>query len=498
MKILSADQIRHWDEYTILHEPILSIDLMERAATACSNWIIENYGDKKPIKIFCGKGNNGGDGLAIARQLAASNIITDIYIIEFGNTGTPDFQTNLTRLHHLPVRIHFIQHVNFLPLIDGNEIVIDAMLGTGLKRPLDGLYKAAVEIINKSKSTIISIDVPTGLSTDKTIYSSVINATHTLTFQILKLAFLLPENDVYSGEVTVLDIGLHPDYLTTVHSIFQLTNHEFVNSLLKPRKKFAHKGSYGHALIIAGSKGKTGAAILCTKACLRSGVGLVTSVLPEASFLSLHATVPEAMAIEQTNILQADLTTYTTIGLGPGMGTDQESAQIVQSILANFNQPIVIDADALNILAANNELLHELPPGSMLTPHLKEFERLFGASKNHLERLQTARYYAQKLFVYIIIKGHYSALVCPDGEVYFNSTGNAGMATGGSGDVLTGIITGLLAQGYAPKDAGIIGLHLHGLSGDMAASEISQEALIAGDIINYLGKAFLDLSAPVS
>ncbi len=497
MKILSAEQIRQWDEYTILHEPIAAIDLMERAAAKCTRWIIEKYGNHTPIKIFCGKGNNGGDGLAIARQLSAHNISSDVYIMEFGNTGTPDFQTNLTRLHHLPVKIHFLQHTDFLPVIAEAEIVIDAMLGTGLKRPLDGLYKATVQHLNQSNATIIAIDVPTGLSTDKIISSTVINASHTLTFQILKLAFLLPENEKYTGEVTVLNIGLHPDYLNTVHAVFQLNERDFVKSLLKPRKKFAHKGNYGHALIVAGSKGKTGAAILCAKACLRSGAGLVTSALPESSFPALHTTVPEAMAIEETSLLQADLSRYTAIGLGPGIGTNEESVHIVQSIMANFNQPIVVDADGLNILAANNELLHELPPGSILTPHLKEFERLFGASQNHLERIQTARYFAQKLFIYIVIKGHYSAIACPDGEVYFNNTGNAGMATGGSGDVLTGIITGLLTQEYAPKDACIIGLHIHGLSGDLAATNNSQEALIAGDIIDYLGRAFLSLSAVI-
>ncbi len=494
MKILSADQIRQWDEYTIQNEPIASIDLMERAAATCTNWIIEKYGDKKPIKIFCGKGNNGGDGLAIARLLAANNIITYVYVIEFGNTGTPDFQTNLTRLHHLPVRLHFLQHIDFLPVIAENEIVIDAMLGTGIKRPLDSLYNATVGHINKSKATIIAIDVPTGLSTDKVFKSTIINAGFTLTFQILKLAFLLPENEIYIGEVIVLDIGLHKEYLNTVHSIFQLTETNFVKSLLKPRTKFSHKGNFGHALIVAGSKGKTGAAILCTKACLRSGAGLVTTVLPETSFVALHATVPEAMAIDQTNILQADLSIYNTIGIGPGIGTQEAGANILKTILANFNQPIVVDADGLNILAANNELLSELPPGSVLTPHLKEFERMFGNSQNQLECIQTARYFSQKLFVFIIIKGHYSALVCPDGEVYFNNTGNAGMATGGSGDVLTGIITGLLAQGYAPKDACIVGMHLHGLSGDLAAADMSQEALIAGDIINFLGKAFMHLA----
>ena len=498
MKILSADQIRQWDKYTIQHEPIASIDLMERAATICTNWIIEKYGDQKPIKIFCGKGNNGGDGLAIARQFAAINILSEVYIIDCEKTGTPDFQTNLRKLQHLPVSIQSLQHIDFLPVISENEIVIDAMMGTGLKRPLEGLYKATVEHINSSKATKIAIDVPTGLSSDKIIISTIIHATYTLTFQLIKLAFLLPENEVFTGEVVVLDIGLHKDYLNTVHSIFQLNEIDFVKSLIKPRKKFAHKGNFGHALIVAGSKGKTGAAILCTKACLRSGAGLVTTALPESSFIVLHITVPEAMAIEQTNILQADLSTYTTIGIGPGIGTHEDSAHIVQSILANFNKPLVIDADGLNILAANNTLLNELPPGSIITPHIKEFERLFGTAQNHVERLQTARYYAQKLFVYIVLKGRYSALACPDGEVYFNNSGNAGMATGGSGDVLTGIITGLLTQGYAPKEACIIGLHIHGLSGDLAAAEMSQEALIAGDIIDYLGKTFLTLSAPIS
>lgn len=493
MKIFSANQIRLWDEYTIHHEPISSLDLMERAANRCTEWLLKNIPQNKTFKIFCGKGNNGGDGLAIARLLAQNKIATDVYIIEFGNTGTPDFQSNLSALHHVPVRIHFLQHQDFLPSINENDIVIDAMLGTGLKRPLDGLYKSTVEHINKARTHVIAIDIPTGLSADKVIGDTIIRAATTLTFQTLKLAFLLPENEINTGQIEVIDIGLHTEYEHNTHSIYQIAEKANIKKIIKTRKKFSHKGNFGHALIVSGSTGKCGAAILCSRACLKTGAGLVTTVLPHNTSHILNVALPEAMTIEQRKFSHNELSLYITIGMGPGLGTELESAEMLYTLLANYNKPVVADADALNIFAADKALLNELPPGSILTPHIKEFERLFGLSNNHLERLQKARYYAQKLFVYIIIKGHYSAIACPDGEVYFNNTGNAGMATAGSGDVLTGILTGLLSQGYAPKDACLLGLHLHGLAGDIAAQRVGEQALIATDIIENIGAAYLSL-----
>lgn len=495
MKILSAEQIRTWDEFTILNEPITPIDLMERAATQCTRWLEENKYTNKKIDIFCGKGNNGGDGLAIARQLAEKNILADIYILEFGSLGSDDFQTNLSRLHSCPVNIHFIQHSDFFPVIDKTGVAIDALYGSGLNRPLEGLSAELVKHINASQATIVSIDIPSGMFADKpAINETIVKATYTLTFQLLKFCFLFPENESFFGDVHVLNIGLHPGFLDTVTSICELTDRELIKQIYKPRKQFSHKGTYGHALIIAGEKGKMGAAVLCTKGCLRAGAGLVSGVVPEHQFQIIQTAVPEAMAIAQELTETLDWSKYSAIGIGPGIGTGVDGAGIVQEVLAHFNKPVVIDADGLNILSANHELLMELPPGSILSPHPKEFERLFGKTENHLERLHTARYQAQKLFVYIIVKGHYSFVACPDGEVYFNSTGNAGMATGGSGDVLTGILTGLLAQGYAAKEACILGMFVHGRSADIAVKSISQEALTAGDIIRFLGKAFLSIS----
>lgn len=496
MKILSADQIRKWDEFTILNEPVSSTDLMERAARRCSDWIAERFAGRK-IKIFCGKGNNGGDGLAIARQLAEKDIFADVYILEFGSLGTDDFQTNLSRLHSCPVNIHFIQHAGSFPVIDKTDVVIDALYGSGLNRPLEGLSAQLVHHINDSLAAAIAIDLPTGMYADKPATDNIIlKATDTLTFQQLKLCFLFPENENFFGDLHVLDVGLHPGFLTETSSTYELTDKAAIRKIYKPRKQFSHKGTYGHALIIAGEKGKMGAAVLCTRACLRTGAGLVTAMVPQQQFAIVQSAAPEAMALGQELLEAPDWSKYTTIGLGPGIGTGVDGTGLLEEVLTHFNKPVVVDADGLNILSNNKELLLDLPPGSILTPHPKEFERLFGKVENHLERIQTAKQHAQKLFVYIIVKGHFSFVACPDGELYFNSTGNAGMATGGSGDVLTGVLTSLLAQGYLSKETCLLGMYLHGLAGDIAASYISQEALVAGDIIDHLGKAFLSTAQP--
>lgn len=492
MKILSAEQIHKWDEYTIAHEPITSLDLMERAAGQCTEWIEKRKYTGKIFKIFCGKGNNGGDGLAIARQLAQHDADVDVYIIEYGTLGSDDFQANLHKLHSCPVEIHYIQHPDFFPALTEDDVVIEALYGSGLNRPIEGLAAQLVQHINHSAATILSVDIPAGLFCDKpTTSEAVIKADYTLTFQSRKLCFMYPENEEFFGEVHVLDIGLDPFYPSTISSVYELVDDTLIRKIYKPRKSFTHKGTYGHALIIAGEKGKMGAAVLCTKACLRSGAGLVTSMVPPDQFEIIQIAVPEAMALPHEEAEDLDWSKYSSIGIGPGIGTGESSARILQKVLSFFNKPVIIDADGLNILSANNELLKDLPCGTILTPHPKEFERLFGKTSNHAEKIQSALHYAQTLFIYIIIKGHNSVLACPDGEVYFNSTGNAGMATGGSGDVLTGILAGLLAQGYSSKECCLLGMYLHGLSADIAVKSFSEEALISGDITHYLGKAFL-------
>lgn len=500
MKILSAEEIRLWDQYTIINEPISSINLMERAALSCLEWMIRKYPDPITIAIFCGKGNNGGDGLAIGRMLIENGYDVHFYILEFGFKGTEDFQENLERLHLLSnPSIHFIQSSSHFPELQQNKLIIDAVLGSGLNRRLDGITAELIEYINNANLNVISIDIPSGLFCDRSsLHCSCIKATYTLTFQCYKLAFLFAENKSVTGEIHVLDIGLHKGFYEKLHQKFSLLDDVIIHSTYRPRNKFAHKGNFGHALLIAGSYGKMGAVVLSATAALRSGIGLLTCHIPSCGYTILQTAVPEAMVITDANSdytteIEADILKYSTIGIGPGIGTNTATENAIFEIFKRFNRPIVIDADAINILARNKELVGAIPPGSILTPHPKEFERLFGKSDNEFEAITIALEQSKKMSVIIILKGHYTFVALPDGRGFFNSTGNAGMATAGSGDVLTGILTGLLAQGYQPEDAATLGVYLHGVAGDLAAKQFSKEGMIAGDIIKNLGNSFLQI-----
>ena len=490
MQIFATEQIREWDEYTITHEPIASIDLMERAATACFDWLLQHNYKNRRFSIFCGKGNNGGDGLAIARMLAQTNHPVTVYILEFGHKGTNDFQQNLARLHETPATIKFVSsEANLYPLPPG-DIVIDALLGSGLNRPLDGLTASLVQHINRSGNEVIAIDIPSGLFVDQSSKDNVvIHARHTLSFQCYKPAFLVKDNAAAIGQVHILDIGLHTGFLQTAVPVYYFTDAELVGPILQPRNEFSHKGDYGHACLIAGSYGMMGAA---ARACLRSGVGKLTCLVPELGYTIMQTSVPEAMCQVDDGSVK-DLDTYDAIGIGPGIG--RQRRELLQSVLAQHHRPMVIDADALNILSEDKSLLKKLPAGSVLTPHPKEFERLFGKSDNDFERLQLALRQASELGLHIVLKGRYTFIATPDGKGYFNSTGNPGMATGGTGDVLTGIITGLLAQRYSPLQAALAGVYLHGLAGDLAAALTSQPSLIASDLIDYLGQAYTQCMA---
>lgn len=491
MKLLSPQQIQEWDAYTMAHESIASIDLMERAARRCKDFIIEHNFTQEHIFIFCGKGNNGGDGLAIARQLTEAGLLPVVYILEFGAKGTDDFQTNLHRLHQLSAAIHFIQSKDFFPAIDNHTtLVIDALYGSGLNRPLQDLSAELVIHINNSGATVISIDVPSGMFIDKSSKTHpVIKASYTLTFQALKLCFVVAENESLSGTVQVLDIGLSNSFLQTIQAPLLLLQQSIAKHY-KQRTAFAHKGVYGHALLIAGGKGKIGAAILSAKACLKSGAGLVTVLTDENYFNAVHAALPEAMCMAFADTI--DYTVYKSIGLGPGIGTNDESAIRVAATITKYNNPIVIDADALNILAANEGWLENIPAGSILTPHPKEFERLFGKSENDFERMERAISLSKKYAFIIVLKGHYT-LIASKGDAWFNTTGNPGMAKGGSGDVLTGMLTALLAQGYDSLKAALTGVYLHGLAADLAAKHIAHESMLATDIIDRISDAVLSL-----
>jgi NAD(P)H-hydrate epimerase len=496
MKILNAEQIRAWDQYTMQQEPIASIDLMERAAGCCFDWLENNGYLLNSFSIFCGKGNNGGDGLALARMLAQRNCSVTVYILEFGHKGTEDFQTNLERLHQYPaVDIHFIQHESIFPDLNKEEIIIDALFGSGLTRPLEGFTARLVNHINNSGCEIIAIDIPSGMSVDQVSKGhTMVKAFHTLSFQCYKPAFLVAENAEWLGEVNILDIGLLPEFLTSVKSKYELTDRAIIHSIYKKRNPFAHKGNFGHALIVSGSFGKIGAAVLAAKACLRSGAGLLTCFIPKCGYEILQTALPEAMVMTDVHSsilthVDVDISKFDSIGIGPGLGTASETKTAVKDLLAVYNKPVVIDADALNGLAMEKKSA-PLPPGSILTPHPKEFERLFGESENDFERLDKALNMAASLNCIIVLKGHHTFIATPAGSGYFNSTGNAGMATAGSGDVLTGFITGLLAQGYSAEQAAVLGVYLHGLAGNLAADKFSIEGMIAGDIIECLGEAF--------
>jgi len=497
MKILSADQIRAWDQYTIQHEPVASIDLMERAAVKCVDWLEQYDFSRKHLSIFCGKGNNGGDGLAIARMMAEKGNAVAVFIIESVHKGTEDFQTNLAQLRQYPsVDIHFVQsEENFYPFVP-DEIIIDALYGSGLNRGLEGITAKLVDHLNKSGCEIISIDIPSGLFVDHSSKGNpIVKANHTLCFQCYKPAFLVAENAGFIGEVHVLDIGLQNDFYEALHSTYELVDEKMVHSIYKPRKRFAHKGNFGHALLVAGSYGKIGAAVLSARACLRSGTGLLSCHIPKCGYEILQNSLPEAMVMTDFNSsyntkVEEDISEFDVIGIGPGIGTASETKILVREIFDSCKNKTVLDADALNIIASQKDLLKLIPAHSILTPHPKEFERLFGESTNDFDRIHLALQKAKELNLIIVLKGHHTLIATPDGTGYFNSTGNAGMAKGGSGDALTGILTSLLAQEYNSVETAILAVYLHGLAGDIAAKRISQEAMIATDIIENLGEAF--------
>jgi ADP-dependent NAD(P)H-hydrate dehydratase / NAD(P)H-hydrate epimerase len=496
MEIFNADQVRKWDEYTTTHEPISSLDLMERASLRCTEWIINRYPSGEHVKVFCGKGNNGGDGLAIARLLINSGYQVTVYILEFGSAGTEDFQANLQRLHALTDKIFFIQLTEHLPLISTGEIVIDAILGSGLNKPVEGLYAELIRHINHSGARVISIDIPSGMFIDKSSKGhEVIQADHTLTFQCWKPAFLAAENGEQLGILQILPIGLHPGFLQTSETNSYLLTLSMIRNFFRKRKRFSHKGNFGHVLLAGGSQGKMGAMVLAVKASLHSGSGLTTAFIPLSGNDILQTTVPEAMVIkgeenDHLSGLPGDIESYASIGAGPGMGVHPDSLKSLSFLIRRYSRPMVIDADAINCISLEKSLLEQLPPNSILTPHPKEFDRVFGEHDNDFDRWQKAGEVARQFNIIIVLKGHHTLICLPDGLNYYNSTGNSGLAKGGSGDVLTGLITSLLAQGYTPPQAAMMGVYLHGLAGDLASAALSEETMTAIDLIKYFTKAF--------
>jgi NAD(P)H-hydrate epimerase len=499
MKIFRTEQIRELDDYTIKNEPVSSIDLMERAAVKVFDWYADRFDSSSPVMIFAGPGNNGGDGLVLARLLYKRKYRTEVYFVKISDNTSPDWKINRDRLStETEVPFKTITDVKQIPEPDPGTVIIDALFGSGLSRKVEGLACDVISRINQSGATVVSIDIPSGLfgedNSDNNT-DTIVKAHYTLSFQFPKLSFMFPENEKYTGEWTILPIGLHPKAIENIASPYVFLEKSLIAKLLKKRGNFDHKGNFGHGLLIGGSYGKMGAVVLGTRAALKTGIGLITCHIPSAGDVILQCAVPESMVIHDNSkeIVTGigNTSQFSAIGAGPGMGKDPLTVRALDKLLANCKQPMVIDADALNILSENKKLLTTITPGTILTPHPKEFERLAGKSGNSFIRLQKQISFSAKYNCIVVLKGAYTSITSPDGNVWFNSTGNPGMATAGSGDVLTGMILSLLAQGYEPLRAAITGVFLHGLAGDIAAGKSCQESIIASDIINEISGAYM-------
>ncbi len=497
MKIFEAAKIRDIDSFTILNEPIDSIDLMERAATRLTGWYVRHFHTDRMIIIFAGPGNNGGDALAMARLLAERQFRVSCYLLGFGKLSE-DCSINKSRLIEQGlVELNGIGEGDPLPEIGSHDVVIDGIFGSGLTRKVSGFPGTVIQHINDCAGTVIAIDIPSGLFGEDNSGNEnhpVIKATYTLTFQFPFLSFFFDMNEPYVGQWRVQDIKLHPEVIRITETPYRTLEMEDVRSMLPVRNKFSHKGTFGHALLISGCYGMMGAALLAGESCLRGGAGLVTLHIPKFGYSIIQTGFPEAIvSLDQSDILFSEppeLSPYNSIGIGPGLGCKQNTGKGLKKLMEIAEVPMVIDADGLNILSAHPEWYEYLPKGTILTPHPKEFDRMIGSSGNSYQRHIKQREFSEKHEVVVVLKGAYTGISAPDGRYWFNTTGNPGMATGGSGDVLTGLITGLLAQGLSPVNAALAGVYIHGLAGDLAIQDSSEEAMIAGDMIRHLGKAF--------
>ncbi len=500
MKIFSAEQFYKADKQTLKTQKITAVQLMERAGTQIFKWVQQQWKDvAAPIHIFCGVGNNGGDGLVVGRLLMEHGFKVLVYVVNYSENRSNEFSINYDRLlavaEKAPIQIN--EETN-LPEIESNALVVDAIFGIGLNRSPEGWIKRLIGHLNESSAFKLAIDIPSGLFPNLPLkdFDAVFKADHTLTFQAPKLSFFLPETAPFVSEFTILDIGLDAEFLQQTEALATVVTEVEAKKMYRPRHKFGHKGTYGHALLIAGSYGKIGAAVLSTSAAFRIGAGMVTAIVPKCGYSILQTTIPEAMVLTdaEENFISDIKYPFqpAAIGIGMGIGKNGKTKNALKKLFQETQIPLVIDADALNILSENRELLKLVPKNSVLTPHPGELERLIGAWTSDYEKLEKVKQFSNKYHLIVVIKGAYTVIL--SGEAPFiNSTGNPGMGTAGSGDALSGVITGLISQGYPPVEAAVLGVYLHGKAGDIAAHSEGEEAVMAGDIIKNLGKAFLSL-----
>jgi len=500
-KIFSSDQIKKADQFTIENEPITSVDLMERAGIRLAEAVKDVFKTLDEFVIFAGPGNNGGDGLVIARWLIDHQQKVSVYILQT-DKYSEEFKINLDRLIKLGIDpIYLSTHEQIQDLRFSEFVIfIDALYGNGLSRELDGMAANLVQFINGSSNFVVAIDLPSGLSSDaghSSTRENTVVADYTLTIQFPKLSFFFSENELFVGEWKIINIDLDKKFIEKENTSHYCLDEVMMRDMIKPRSAFSHKGTFGHALIIAGSKGKIGASILSGLATLRTGCGLLTMQIPAGGVDAVHSSLPETMVIADSNEdyitdQVKDVTKFNAIGFGPGVDKEKETAHVLKMLIQNASQPLVIDADGLNILSENLTWLQFTNGSTILTPHPGEFDRLTKKHSSGFERYQTQVEFSKKHGVYVVLKGHNTSITTPGGLTFFNTTGNNGMATGGSGDVLTGIITSLCAQGYSPLHASLLGVYLHGYAGDRAAEDESKTSLIASDIIEHIPAFFLD------
>ncbi len=500
MKVFSTEQLYEANKVTEAKQEVSFNDLMERAGTQIFNWFHQRLqGAPVPVHVFCGIGNNGGDGLVVARLLVENGYNVKTYIVNYSDKRSKDFLINYDRIKNVTKDWPLLMTCeDDFPAMTPDDIVIDGMFGIGINRSPEGWVKKLIQYINAQPCFKLAIDMPSGMFADAPTedLETVIQANHTLTFQAPKLAFFLPATGKFTGYFDVLDIGIDREFLATNPGIATVISKPNAQRMYKQRAKFSHKGSFGHTLIVAGSYGSIGAAILSTKGAFRIGAGKVTAFIPECGYTAMQTAVPEAMVItNDADDFITDITHHfepTAIAVGMGIGTKKATADALLALFKNTKSPIVIDADAINCISENKELLKHIPENAVFTPHLGELEKLVGKWKNDFDKIERAKKFAKKHKAIVVIKGANTLTVFED-HIYINTSGNPGMATAGSGDVLSGAIVGLLSQGYDPLTAAMFGVYLHGSAGNIVSHAISYEGTMAGDIADALGEAFIEL-----
>jgi len=498
MKILNPEQLKIIENETVVKQNIELIDLMERAATAVFEQIkLKHRISNTDFVVFCGSGNNGGDGLVLSRLLKNGGSNPKVYLLKSENYSE-DNLANQKRLKKTGVEtIYFDEYTDFD--FSNQPVVIDTLFGYGLNRPVEGGLKKIIDKINQSNCQIISVDLPSGMYCDRlnSADDSIVHSDICLTFDSPKLSMLLPENSKNIKDFQILDIGFDRNSIESQSTDFYYTDRASVSGLKKQRERFGYKYNYGNLLVVGGSRGKMGAVFFSAKAAMRCGAGLVTAYIPKDGSTILQSLLPEAMLMtdfsEDRIIGFPKINRFDTIAIGPGLGTDEKTEFGFEQFLSENefkNKKLIIDADGINLLSQNKNLLRKLPKNTILTPHDKELERLIGGWNDSIEKINKIKNLTKEYGLIVVSKGAFSQIHTADGKIYFNSTGNPGMATAGSGDVLTGMIAGLLGRGYEPKEAAILGVYLHGLSGDLAVDEIGEESMIATDLIDFIPKAF--------